>query len=306
MRWARLQALGIVVLLFATLTVWNVVSFDRMSEVRRRYHASIVAIPKPEVVKILALGYRNVIADWYWIKGVNYFGDNRNAILAYGELYNYLKLVVELDRKFYAAYLYGGYALPWNRGDKWVNVDEAAELLNRGIKEFPDAWKLRLQLAYIDSAYLHRFREAGDQLAAASKIPGAPRYAASLATRMYATVGDLQGAQFLAEEMIQEQRDPKIREMLIRRLFELRAADAAQRLTHAVSAYADAHGGKRPDSLSQLADSGVSIPKEPLGGSWLYDPKEGVVRSSVLNERLTLYVHPAEHSKAQNDTHDTQ
>jgi hypothetical protein len=40
------------------------------------------------------------------------------------------------------------------------------------------------------------------------------------------------------------------------------------------------------------------IPPEPLGGSFLYDPKTGDVTSSVLHDRLTIFIHPREQQAA--------
>src|SRR4051794_36033566 len=117
------------VVLYAAGALWNYQSFDRARRIRERYQPTFVTIPKTEVVKILDLGFHALASDWYWIKGVNYFGDQRNVIVAYGELYNYLELVTDLDPRFFAAYLFGGYALPWDRGDKWVNTEEAALFL---------------------------------------------------------------------------------------------------------------------------------------------------------------------------------
>ncbi|MBS2029371.1 MAG: hypothetical protein JST54_15825 [Deltaproteobacteria bacterium] len=292
------QPLVLALALLAGGTGWNYKSFDRQARIKARYTASLVALPRPEVVRLLSLGFRHVLADWYWIKGVNYFGDGRNTAVAYAEFYNYLKLVTDLDPQYYPAYLFGGYALPWNRGDKWVNTQETAWLLEDGIKNFPAAWQLRFQLAYVYSAYLHRYKEAGDQLAAAARLPGSPPFLGTLATRMYATTGDLEGAELLAEHLMRDAEDPRVAALMRRRLMELRAANQGQALTQAAAKFAAAHGGHFPASLAELEQAGVAIPVEPLGGSWNYDPATGTVKSSVLKERLDIYIHPREAAQA--------
>lgn len=292
----RALAAASFVALYALGAYCNTAMFDRSKLALERYQPEFVVLPRPEVVRVLSLGFDSVTADWYWIKAVNYFGDNRNMQVAYGELANYFELVTDLDPKFFAAYLFGGYALPWNRGDQWVNTREAAALLERGTREFPNDWRLRFQLAYIYSAYLHRYKDAGDQLVAASKLEGAPPYLGSLATRMYATTGDVQGAELLAQHLYEETTDPEQRKIIKRRLFELRSSATAEELTAAARKFREAKG-HFPASLKELADSGVAVPAEPLGGSWAYDPKTGQVSSSVLNAKLGIFIHPRDEAK---------
>lgn len=287
----RILYVALFAVLYAGNSLWNWETFNRSAVLDERRRPVFVAVPRPEVVKVTDLGFHALAADWYWIKGVNYFGDERNAHVAYGELYNYFDLVTQLDPKYFPAYLFGGWALPWNRGDHWVNTEEAAKLLERGVKEFPRDYRLRMQLAYIYSSYLHKYHEAGDQLSIAAQLPGAPSYLTSLATRMYATGGELTMARALAEHMLQQTRDPKEREAIKRRYEELVAAEMADSLTKQVDTFKAAHG-RYPVSLGELKASGVEIPAPPLGGSWRYESLTGKVTSSVLDDRLTIFTHP--------------
>jgi hypothetical protein len=276
-------------------TLWNRGTFDPRAERKRQSEVGIAVLPRPEVMKLAALGFRSFLADWYWILGLNYFGDGRNEQTAFAQLAGYLDLAVALDPEFHSVYLYGGAALPWNRGDKWVNIESAASLLERGIQHFPDDWRLRFQLAYCYSAYLKRFKEAGDQLAAAARTPGAPPYLASLATRMYVTTGDVEGAQLMAATLVASVPDPKVRSLMEQRVKELRTLAEIKRLEAAVKSFVETKG-VRPRHLDDLVEAKLidRLPREPLGGQFLYDPETGEVNSSVLHDRLAIFIHPRE------------
>lgn len=298
-----MKAVGVA--LFLTLysvgAIWNFVSFDRLERARERYLPSSVVLPRPEVVRLADMGFDALAADWYWIKGVNYFGDARNAVVGYGGLSNYLELVTELEPKYFPAYLFGGYMLPWVVDGKWVNIEETVRLLEKGIREFPNEWRFHFQAAYMYSAHLKRYQSAGDHLIAASRLPGAPDYLPSLATRMYVTDGRIDLAEVMSQKLIEEAQHPWERELARKRLGELKSLAAARVLTEAAAAFKASHG-RLPAALSELAASGTLVPPDPLGGEWVYDASTGKVRSSSLTDDLTIRIHPRDRAAAEAQT----
>jgi hypothetical protein len=292
----RLGPALLAVVLWVLGTSWNVGAFDRRAEILRRFHPDFVVLPRPDVVRAVSFGYRSVIADLYWIGGLNYFGDDRNRRVAYQELSNYLELVLALDPDFKFVYEFGGFALPWNRGDGWVNIDPAISILERGTKRFPKDWRMRLQLAYLYSGYRGRFKDAGDQLAAAALCPGAPDYLGQLATRMYATTGDFDGAMMIAEQIIRNTDDPDVRNGMIKRAREVQTVKDLSHLEKVVGKFERTYG-RNPVALSELVTTGMitKVPEESLGGTFQYDPATGQVRSSVLHERLQVFEEPGGH-----------
>jgi hypothetical protein len=276
---------------WAVSVCWNVGAFDRESARLKRWEPDLVALPKPEIIKPLVLGFDAVAADLYWVGGVHYFGDVKNQRVCFRELANYVDLVNYLAPDFKSAYRFGGMAIPCNRGDRWVNIEQACRILENGLRRFPDEWFFRLMLAYNYSSYLHRYRDAGDQLKLAALEPGAPRYMASLATRMYATEGDLDGASLIAREILRNTRDDELRAAMERRLQEIAVERQLHLLDDAIRKYREAHDTP-PASLAKLVEAGLlaQIPAEALGGEFLYDALAGEVRSSSLKRRLELQV----------------
>lgn len=278
------------IFLWATITVWNWISFNPRTEALRNYQARFVVLPRPDIARAASLGFRSVTSDLYWIAAVNYFGDQRNELVAYAQLSNYLELVVSLDPDFEYAYLFGGMALPWSIGKGWVNVDEAISLLERGVKRFPNNWRLRFQLAYTYSTYRDRFKDAGDQLAAVALLPGSPDYVGGLATRMYASAGQYETATMIAEQLANSVEDPEIKEALLRRAAETRTVRSVIRLEELVKRFADLRH-HFPATLDELVSAGLlsALPVDELGGTFEYNPATGEVESSVLHDRLRIH-----------------
>jgi tetratricopeptide (TPR) repeat protein len=276
--------------LWAAATGWNVARFDRQLDANRRLQSALVALPRPEIVRLMALGFRDVLADAYWVGGIHYFGEPKNAQVSYAELPNYLELVNELAPDFRFAYIFGGMAIPWNRGGKWVNIEAANKVLERGIARFPEDWFMRLMLAYNYSEHLKEYSKAADQITEAAKTPGSPSYLTSLASRMLVVSGDLSAAKLLAQKFAEETPDPLIKARMLRRQVEIDVEADLRRLDAAIMKYREAEGAL-PRSLDALCSKGYLdfIPEEPFGGEYSYDSETGTVKSSTLHDRIVLY-----------------
>lgn len=277
-------------LLWAAGTGWNAASFDRRSAVLRMYEPELVALPRPNVAKQLASGFDAVIADLYWIGAVHYLGESRYERYHYAQLIDYIDIITTLAPDLHEAYWFGGIAAPYNTGTEWVNVDGAVRTLEKGLERFPDDWKMRMALAYDYAAYQKRFKDSGDQLRIAAATPGAPRYLASLSTRMYVSAGDIEGATAIAKQLFDSSDDPSVKEAMKQRVRELHEQRDLANLSAAVKQY-QARTGKLPERLSQLVDAGLvpSIPNDPGGGEYLYDRATGEVRSAHLQKPLTAF-----------------
>jgi hypothetical protein len=234
-------------LLWGGGALWNYRTFSRADDFRRRQTPELVALPRPDIVRLTSLGFRDVLADLYWVGAVHYFAEPRNAADGYGGLVNYLDLVNELAPDFKFAYTFGGMAIPWNKGGgEWQNIEAAVRVLERGIVRFPNDYFLRLMLAYDLSTHLKRFREAGDQIAAASKLPGAPAYLPSFASRLYVAAGDFSAATELAQAVLEGTTDPLEREAMDRRVKEVQVEVDIRALDSAIARYRQERGSLPP------------------------------------------------------------
>lgn len=285
-----MRALLAFLVLWALATWLNVSGLNPAELGASERRSDPVLLLRPEVARVLALGFDAFAADLYWVGALHYFAEPKNQRVCYAQLSSYIELVNGLAPDFESAYRFGGLALPCESGGSWKNIPEAVAVLRRGAARFPRNWFFRMLLAYDLSAYQKQYKEAGRVLLEAARIPGAPTYFGRLATRMFSQVDDYDTAEQIARQLYESATDPLERDALSHRIRQLTVARELAALQRAVAEFR-ARTGKAPEALDDLVRIGVltSIPEEALGGSWEYDPTTGKVRSTGLVDPLRLF-----------------
>jgi hypothetical protein len=92
--------------------------------------------------------------------------------------------------------------------------------------------------------------------------------------------------------MYEQTADENVRRVLEQRLKEVMVERDLLLLEEAISRYRKVVGGP-PAHLEDLVHKGIlrGIPREPLGGHYLYDPQTQTVHSSEIKERMKVYGH---------------
>src|SRR5690348_16086200 len=216
----------------------------------------VLYLSSPSLVRRMSLGYTGLLADIYWTRAVQYFGRKHFAgAMQYQLLYPLLDITTELDPHLLAAYEFGSVFLAQPPPDGAGMPDQAVQLVEKGIRENPDYWRLYYQLGFI------HFVERKDYVAAAkafddgSKVPGAHPFMKLLAARMAQRGGDLETAQFLWSKTYEETKDPMIRDSAVAHLRAIKVDDDIIHLQDIVGKYRD-KTGHWPESFSDLAASG--------------------------------------------------
>jgi hypothetical protein len=104
-------------------------------------------LPDKAIVTTLSLGLPDLIADYYWLKAIQYFGDERNATterLKY--LHPLIDLVTDLAPNFEFAYRFGGTTLVLRD----TNGDLASAILKKGVANFPDNCRIPYLLGFVE------------------------------------------------------------------------------------------------------------------------------------------------------------
>jgi len=110
----------------------------------------VLYIPSPKVVKRLSLGYSGLLADIYWTRVVQYFGTKHRAkARQYLILEPLLDMTTTLDPQLLPAYEFGSVFLAQKPPEGAGNPEAAARLVEKGIRENPQAWRLYYDLGYI-------------------------------------------------------------------------------------------------------------------------------------------------------------
>lgn len=202
---------------------------DRPDAVGEPYAPSAAAAP------IVTLGYREAAADLLWIRFRGYFGGWQATSNGIAGL---VDAIVALDPKFHPIYEHGARALSMPdvvEDVKQASYLHAIEVLDRGMTEFPDDWKLpelagqiyTQDLVTSDPAQRRAWNEKGVLLVeSAIRKPGAPIGEATWAATMRTKLGQRERAVEGLREMILITSDAQARKKLIDKLAKLEDADA--------------------------------------------------------------------------------
>ena len=181
-------------------------------------------------LKGYSLGFEGLLADWYWMQSLQYIGDklvkNPDAKISLDNLnplnprllYPYLDNATTLDPKFIGVYEYGATVLPA------IDKNQAIKLLEKGIADNPDQWRLYHQLGYIYWR-LEDFEKASEIYAKGAKISGAPPFMLLMAAKTKTEGGSRETARAIYEQIFNEAQDDQTKENAQLRLMELDSLD---------------------------------------------------------------------------------
>ncbi|HEX8888039.1 MAG TPA: hypothetical protein VF779_02625 [Pyrinomonadaceae bacterium] len=204
----------------------------------------------------MSLGFNGLIADWYWMRSLQYVGrkliaqedkvqlDNLSS-LNLKLLYPLLDTATTLDPQFIPVYEYGGVVLPE------INVDDAIKLLRKGIENNPNEWRLFHHLGYI---YWQRkdYKTASEVYALGAKLPGAPAWMEAISARMLAEGGSRNTAREIYTRMSEQATDPEIKRMADLRLLQLDSFEERDVIRGILAKYA-AQKGHCPANWQEIS-----------------------------------------------------
>lgn len=192
-------------------------------------------------LKGFVLGAEGLIADWYWMKSLQYIGEKvhqaEGAVniddlkpLNPRLLYPYLDNAAALDPKFFAVYEYGAVVLPA------IDARQAIEFVGKGIDSNPNDHRLYHHLGYIYWR-LGDFENAARVYGDGAKLPGAPPFMQVMSAKMRTEGGSRDTARAIYRQMIGESGDERIKETAEARLAELDAFDERDAIRSALSQF---------------------------------------------------------------------
>jgi tetratricopeptide (TPR) repeat protein len=211
---------------------------------------------KPETARRMSLAFNGLAADWYWLRSLQYVGRKVHAYrdaftlddmrpLGMRNLGAMLEQSTALDPQFLAAYEFGAVVLP--------SIDRAAavRLVERGIRENPQEWRLYHHLGYIHWQ-AGRFREASAAYEAGARQPGAPAWMHVMAAQMNAQGGSRAVAREMYRRMYEGSADEQVRALAATRLAQLESLDERDRIRQALADFR-ARSGRCPADWREVA-----------------------------------------------------
>ncbi len=247
---------------------FSVFLLRRLDQVRTQATLEeVLYFESPTVVKRLSLGYDGLLADIYWTRAVQYFGSRHVTKTSdYKLLAPLLEITTALDPKLMVAYEFGASFLGPKPPEGAGQPDKAIALLEGGIRNNPDDWKLYYDLGFIYYMDLRDYARASEAFERGTHVPKAHPFLRVMAAQMAQHAGETQTARMLWQATYATTKDEMIRQNAVAHLRALEVDEGVTELEKMVAAYAE-KTGRLPSSFSQLIDAGMlaGMPLDPDG-----------------------------------------
>ena len=253
----------------------------RLSQEQAELSAREDALRSPglTVLQFASFEHPLAMADLTWLQIVQQLGHMRISAESWGRIRRWSDIATDLDPLYFVVY----HAVAVNLSAHGRLVDLADEVLLRAWDRLPDRFEFPMLLAY--NAYWVRGDAllGADYLAAASKLPRAPRFLAALSGRMRYHGGDEEGAIEMLEMFLTE-LDGDARAEAEERLLILRSQALMRTYDEACRQYRDLHGVRPTPAL--LFESGlVEAPPRDLLGNEIELDASCVARTELIQVR---------------------
>jgi hypothetical protein len=254
-----------------------------LTVLQRNIDASTAALQqeKPELIlrsgtmlKKLSLGHDSLLADIYWTRVIQYFGERtRKPGANFDLLAPLLDITTTLDPKLMVAYRFGAIFLsepvPAGAGRPELAVD----LVKKGIAANPDEWRLYQDLGFLYSIHLKDYKKASEAYLEGSKNPQAQIWMKVMAARVAETGDSAETSKLIWEEVYSNTKDELVRGQALRHIQALDAAIGLKRLNESSEDYWKKFG-HYPATIEQMRDAGLIGGKlqDPAGYPYVMGP----------------------------------
>jgi len=240
-------------------------------------------LPSGKALGVVAMGYEEVLADLLWVRATVLFGDRFGLDEDpgwYTWMYYMVDLATDLDPGFVLAYKYGGIML---RADGQF-VDQSTLLFAKGMEAVPEEWYFPFGIAM--NYFLHKDsrRLAAPYMQRAASLGTGPFYLTNLAASLMDESQELETTLAFLEEEKANLQDERILGAVDAKIFETRYQIAERDAQRVIGEYRRMKG-ELPSTPEAVGEAGLSLPQDPLGGTWVWnqelDAELGSVHSSA-------------------------
>ncbi len=249
---------------------------------------ALMRFPDGEMLKLISLGYNNLVADLIWLRIIQVFGDRTVTEEEYNWIYTALDAVTTLDPRFVQAYLAGSMTLTVMA----AHVEQSNRILEKGIAADLEEWRIPFILGFNYFNFLGEYRRAAEYIEMATEMPGRPSWLPLLASRLHVQAKAPQLALEFLARVYESTTDARLREKLEIRIKEVTIERDLMALEQVVQQYY-ARFGQFPGTLEQLVATELvkRIPLDPFGGAYILDAGSGKVSSEMRPDRMKIH-HP--------------
>ncbi len=240
------------------------------------------------LLKRASLGFRNLVADTYWIRAVVYYGGKRRSPEKnrdFGLLDPLLTFVTTLDPQFKVAYRFGAIFLTEAYPNGPGRPDRAIALLQRGLEASPSTWEYSHDIGFVYYWWLQDYKAAARWFERGAQQPGAPVWLKPLAATTLAAGGDRQSSRQIWRQLGDTDIE-WLRRNAQHRLLQIDAMDVVDELNRIVQRFTNRAGRPPRDWGELIAGERLrGLPLDATGVPYALDPATGhidVSRQSTL------------------------
>jgi hypothetical protein len=252
-----------------------------------------VLLRSGKLMKVMSLEYAPLVADIYWTRAVQYYGNKHVRGQANLELlWPLLDITTTLDPNLLISYRFGAMFLSQAPPTGAGRPDLAVKLIQRGIQANPDYWRLYEDLGFVYYFDLQDYQKASKAFLEGSQKPGAQLWMKVMAARVAAEGESFETSYFLWQDIYNSAADPAVKKNALQQLQLLKVKQDCKQLNALADEYAKRFG-KRPARMSEMVQAGLlrGIPGDPLGFAYVFGEDGKVVlnlESPLLEQQLLL------------------
>jgi hypothetical protein len=249
-----------------------------------------------KLVKAMSVEYAPLMADIYWTRVVQYYGDKRaHSDPNFDLLWPLLDITTTLDPQLLVAYRFGSTFLSEPPARGAGRPDLGVQLVERGIRANPDYWRFYEDLGFIYYFDMKNYTKAAAAFLEGSKKPHALVWMKVLAAKVAERGESRETSGFLWNELYQSATDPQIKKNALTHLQLLRAQTDCEHLDAIADDY-EKRTGHRPVNMRDLISAGLlpGAPVDPLGHFYVIgaDGKAQLNPASPLFKGKSIYNKP--------------
>jgi tetratricopeptide (TPR) repeat protein len=226
-----------------------------------------------KLLKVMSLEYGPLMADLYWTRVVQYYGDKSVRRDSNFELlWPLLDVTTTLDPNLLVAYRFGSMFLSESKPQGAGRPDLAIELIQRGIQANPEYWRFYEDLGFIYYFELHDYDKAGAVFLEGSKKPGALPWMKVLAAKVNEQGDNPETSAFLWNDIYTTTTDPQMKENAATHL-QLLKSDEDCKAIDRLAADFEKKNSRRLSSIQELVGAGLlrGVPVDPTGHAYVLD-----------------------------------
>ncbi len=234
----------------------------------------ILYVTSGRALQRMSLGYRGLLADIYWTRAVQYFGEKHIIEDVHYDLLDpLLNITTDLDPNLLVAYNYGAFFLSQKPPQGAGQPGKAVDLLQKGIRFNPDDWHLYFNLGFVEYMDRKDPKAAEEAFRRGSTRPGAHPFLRVMAASMAQKASDVDTAAALWTELYQTTQDKTIRENAERHL----ADHDIQELENRIAIFRQ-RNQRPPADWYDMVRAGLlrGVPADPTGAPYRLMPDGSV------------------------------